>query len=379
MIHLLEANEVKPLWYPLPAGAPEQVAARIDGLFEDEIRGWAIDVAEPNRLLTVVVRINGAFAGKCTACIYRQELASLTGSIGLHGFAFRVPERYFAAENWDVEVMLEDGRYIGPRPLRISSPSSISGPLQPVTHPCLLFIHIPKTAGTSLRTALNRQRHISRYLALYPDAPGFPGEYIFHLTESQMANFECIYGHFGFRLHQFLPQPCEYSTVLREPIARSISHFSHRRRMAPAGHPLSMLTAEEFFAGSPDVNFDNLMTRLISGETADILPLGGVNEAVFQHAIENLHTRFAYVGIHEQIGEAARQLAYRVGLPHQALQPENVGDGQGPQSVSPATLDAIRGMNEYDVRLYAYVRHHYWATGQKGWVRPPSSSIQKQY
>lgn len=374
MTHLPEANEVAPALVCSPGRSSGKVAAYIDGLYGDEIRGWIVDVEEPARWLTVCVRINGVFAGKCTACLHRADIASLLGSTGLHGFAFRVPERFFAAETWNVEVMLEDGRYLDPRPLRISNPSSISGPRPPVRHPCLLFIHIPKTAGTALRTALNQHPRLSRHLALYPDPPGFPGECIFSLSESQLANFEYIYGHFGFRLHQFLPQSCEYATVLREPVARSLSHFSHLKRMASENHPASAMTADEFFAGPPDGNFDNLMTRLVSGETADILPLGGVNEAVFQHAVDNLHTWFAYAGVHEEVDEAARQLAGRIGVSPKALQSENVGNGHGIRAISPGTLDAIRRMNEYDIRLYDYVRQRFWATGRKGWVRPPFPS-----
>ncbi len=215
--HLKRASDV---WYPLPSGAPADVAAHIDGLFEDEIRGWVVDVEQPDRILQVCIRINDLFAGKITACQYRGDLAPFFGSRGLHGFAFRVPDMFFEHATWSLEVLLEDGRYLPPRPLQIEDPSGVRRIDKPLRFPCLLFIHIPKTAGTALRGALMQRTGLSRHLLLYPDAPGFRGEYLFYLTESQLSNLECVYGHFGFRTHRFMPQRCEYATVLREPVAR---------------------------------------------------------------------------------------------------------------------------------------------------------------
>jgi len=128
------------------------------------------------------------------------------------------------------------------------------------------------------------------------------------------------------------------------------------------------MTADEFFSKAIDVDFDNLMTRLVSGETADILPLGGVNESVFQHAVDNLHTWFTYVGLQEQLDETVRQLAER--LSPKKLEFENVGNPEGAMSISPASVRALGRTNEYDIRLYDYVREHFWASGQTGWVRP---------
>jgi hypothetical protein len=261
------------------------VAAYIDGLFEDEIRGWVVDVEQPDRIVTVCLRINGTFAGKVSACQYRPDLMPLFESGGIHGFAFRVPNRFFNAKAWNVEVLLEDGRHLGPRPLEIASPAAARGLPIRVRSPCLLFIHIPKTAGTALRSALTQHNRLSRHLLLYPNAPGFPGESIFFLTESQLANLEYVYGHFGFRLHQFIPQQCEYATVLREPVARTLSHFMQITRTANQAATISL---DEFFSQPLTVDFDNLMTRLISGQTGDILPVGEVNEHVFEHAIDNL-------------------------------------------------------------------------------------------
>jgi len=115
------------------------------------------------------------------------------------------------------------------------------------------------------------------------------------------------------------------------------------------------------------------MTRLVSGETADVLPFGAVTDSVFQHAVDNLHTWFCYAGLQDHMDEVQGQLAGRLGLPLKSVEPENVGDPRGTHSISTATLRAIRERNEYDIRLYEYVRKHFWISGHKGWVRPLST------
>ena len=361
-------NRVPNLWYTLPPGAPIDVEAHIDGLSGDELRGWVVEAANPDRLVVVCIRINDVFAGKVTACHYHEELALQFGSRGLHNFAFRVPERFFAEREWELEVLLEDGRYLSPRPFTILNPSSARSGSDPEKDHCLLFIHIPKTAGTSLRNALRSERKLSRQLMTYPDAPGFPGELLFYLTESQLDNLELVYGHFGFRLHHFIPRACEYATVLREPMERALSHLLHQRRTAENDHPVMEMAPEIFLSKAADADFDNLMTRLISGETSEILPRGGVNETVLEHAISNLHNWFAYAGLQEEIGSVQRELCNSLGLPHKELKHENARETEESQPMPAAVMDELRKLNEFDIRLYGYVRTNFWESGQVGWT-----------
>lgn len=378
VVDRVKATPVAGVWYPLPQDAPD-AAGYVDGVFDDEIRGWVFDAAQPKRLLTVCIRINGEFAGKVTTCLYRDDLVSLFQAGGLNGFAFRIPARFFSHASWSVEALLEDGRHLPPTPMTVErvAPDGHGAP-KPVRTPCLLFIHMPKTAGTTLRSLLGQQSGFSRYLLLYPDVPGFPGEYLFYLTESQLANLECIYGHFGFRLHQYLPQACEYATVLREPVARTISHFFHLQRAAqPDLESVASGEVEEFFLQATNSDFDNVMTRLISGETAEVLPFGGVTESVFERAIDNLHQRFVYAGLQEEMDQVQCELAGRLGLVPQRLERENAGNPRQQESLTTRTLNAIRERNDYDVRLYEYVREHFWASHRNGWIRPRSGSASR--
>ena len=60
-------------------------------------------------------------------------------------------------------------------------------------------MHIPKTAGTTLASTLQWN---------YPP----------HLT---------LHGHVPYGVHRYIPRPCEYLRVLREPVSRVVSTYKH--------------------------------------------------------------------------------------------------------------------------------------------------------
>jgi len=85
----------------------------------------------------------------------------------------------------------------------------------------LYFLHIPKTAGSALRTFLQDKFHVDRICphlelsALLPQRP------------STLRSHRLICGHHGLYLRQLLDAPFEFVTVLREPLSRAISHYRH--------------------------------------------------------------------------------------------------------------------------------------------------------
>lgn len=97
------------------------------------------------------------------------------------------------------------------------------------------FLHIPKTSGTSLHQSFQRAcgvESVSPQL-LWDDLVGG--------TYQPSERTRVITGHFGGFLPLWLKQWPRIITILRDPMARAVSHINHVQR--DPGHPLHTLSA----------------------------------------------------------------------------------------------------------------------------------------
>jgi hypothetical protein len=104
----------------------------------------------------------------------------------------------------------------------------------------LISIHMPKTAGLSLRATL--EEHFAA--ALLPDYQDYPlahtpqerqtaaERFSRDLAPADFASIGCIHGHFlpAKYLSLVESQDCQCITWLRQPVARLISHYAYWRR-----------------------------------------------------------------------------------------------------------------------------------------------------
>jgi hypothetical protein len=231
----------------------------------------------------------------------------------------------------------------------------------------IAFVHIPKTAGTTLNSvlaleyALNERHEIMMrgmsWILPRPEIirrPLISFSKIRRLKASVRSrrDLRLVHGHFDLSMMKHLPYDTRYFTLLRDPVERAISHYYHfRRRPAERLHPLAVQSTLAEWVGSCGlVEMDNGQTRRLAGEMN--LPCGRVTRHMLERAKSNL-AEFAVVGLTERFDESLTLLARAFGwCPHPYVA-QNVGANRPPRSeLSRETVEAIERCNRFDLELY---------------------------
>jgi len=217
----------------------------------------------------------------------------------------------------------------------------------------LVFVHLPKTAGSTLVNVLERNYGGDAVLGLYDSTYG---EEAARLTPAEMARTRVIAGHFYFGVHELIAASCRYLTFLRDPVARVVSHYHFSRRQP--SHYLheaaSKLSLSDYVRLCGEHEPNNDQTRLLAGRemAADD---GTCSPAMLPVAKRNLDKHVA-VGLTERFDESLvlmweifrwRRRPFYV--------PRNVGTTHAAaEAVSPEAREVIEAFNALDLELYHY-------------------------
>jgi hypothetical protein len=199
----------------------------------------------------------------------------------------------------------------------------------------IVFLHIPKTAGTSLRHALAMRAGKRAVLLDYgPDPetspalrdPAVAADLRTHVTAPHGM---LLAGHFPAQRYWGQFNPDSFVTFLRDPVARVLSEYNHEVTLK--GHAGSLLD----FARQPRQR--NRMSDYL-GE---------------------YWRQFGFIGLMEEYEAGLAELSRHLGLALPAVR-HNEGRYRPDLAagIDAATLEAIREANARDVALHAAVRGH---------------------
>jgi hypothetical protein len=88
----------------------------------------------------------------------------------------------------------------------------------------LFFVHIPKTAGTSMRMFLADQ------YANQPICPAVDWAGLLNIAPENISGFDLIQGHFGVNLKPLIRPDAKTLVLLRNPLNRTLSALRHLKR-----------------------------------------------------------------------------------------------------------------------------------------------------
>ncbi len=322
----------------------------LDGVREGEVFGWAIDPENPARPARVTATIDKRPVAEALAVYYRPDVAEQLRCSGSHGFFLDVSQTRDVETDALVDVRLSNGKSVEGAPLQAHIPCRKRTP-----GPTLLFMHIPKTAGTALRQTILKNYRKSEVAYLYPEPPGFPSPNLRDLPLSQRSQFRFVVGHFQYGIHEEMPNEYWYFTVVRHPVERVWSHYHYLvdSKNAPILRGAKLKGLQETLEGRVTANLDNLMVRCFSGINEKKFPPGSINAEIYELAKGHLESAFLYVGRQERLDEAYSMLQAKMGWdPTLRTEMKNRGSYSSKERLDVATTELIRRFNAWDIQLY---------------------------
>jgi hypothetical protein len=229
-------------------------------------------------------------------------------------------------------------------------------------HP-LIFLHLPKAAGTSFKFAL--QELLPPGTLMYA-VNGDPNREVVRalmaMDPKQRAELKAIMAHVPYGLHTLFPR-AKYVTILREPIARVLStyYFAKSRTEFDFSRKIAAgMTIEEFAA---DVFNENAQVRRLMKypdiSREDVFfdpPAGQLTHAHLDDAKDTLR-RCAVVGLAERYDKFLDGVSAEFGLPPISCRDDNVTALPWHREEIPErTIERLLGINQLDVDLYEYAK-----------------------
>jgi hypothetical protein len=258
----------------------------------------------------------------------------------------------------------------------------------------LLFLHIPKTGGSTLSNYLYQHPGFligsesspttsDKYFnyGIYHYPAGFckdPSCYVAEQREhiANLSGLKAVIGHFSYGIHEAIPGRYRYVTMLRHPVRRVLSLYSHLRldalhgwvdlatfvsecppdgwsKRLSARYRCAPRHGEQIIRERSRAIVDNDQVRRTTGEDP---PFGECTPDMLERAKAIVRDRFALVGTTERYVESlllmSRGLSpYEVPL----VLPRLVNPSRPAEEAIPtAVRDVIEARNSLDLELYRF-------------------------
>ncbi len=212
------------------------------------------------------------------------------------------------------------------------------------TDSVIIFIHIPKTAGSTLYSIIYKQ-----YENMFTKDNILQIPWSLDTPMEQNEKIEVLSGHIQFGVHKYLPQKKYiYLTMIRNPIELVLSYYYYvqRTKTHQFYNLFNEITLEEFVT-KEEFNHvtTNLQTRYLSEEYKDDLEI----------ARNNLKKHFKIVGVTERFEDTLNVVKKELGWKIEDYKSINKAkDRPSVKEIPNKVIEIIQRKNENDTKIYLF-------------------------
>ncbi len=235
--------------------------------------------------------------------------------------------------------------------------------------PRLLFTHVPKTAGSTLRAIVERQYPKSTRLNIRKGNPSENLEILQAISQAERDTVSCVIGHVHFGIHYLFPTGENvYMTMLRHPVKRIISNYYYARSTTiRRNYDLAMNLSLVEYAAHPTVN--TLITRYVAGmngTTPDSLAVvQTTDQPSLEQAKANLRDHYKIIGFTEEFDASVLMMQKALGWGQVYYHSINTGkrlkNKEERPNLTPELTAAIEAACPLDMALHRYAMELYEA------------------
>jgi hypothetical protein len=220
----------------------------------------------------------------------------------------------------------------------------------------LIFLHIYKAAGTTLRKIIEHNYDPSAvYIVDIAERKSFSR--FKELAPPERKRFAVMQGHVKFGLHELIPRPATYLTMLRDPVDRVLSdyYFILRATIHPLYEQVTLenMTLRDYIRSKKSLSVDNGQVRVLCGEPD--VAYGNCSRAMLEEAKYNLENHFSFVGLAERFDESVVMMKRTFGWKMPLYVRHNVTrDRPRKEHIPEDILRLIEEGNALDIELYRF-------------------------